>query len=246
MIGASNLQGTRTWSGAGGGAGDVTSPDGWDRWAESLPPIALDASRAVVVAPHPDDETFGCGGLIAELRARGASVTVVSASDGGASHPGVAGLAVRRRAEQTAAVQTLGCTHPPIWLGLPDGGLGRHAERLARELEPLLVNADLVVAPWAGDGHPDHEVVGRVATAEAGARAIPVLAYPVWWWRWGRPEDLAGARARRLPLSARAQAAKDRAIGCFPSQTTALLGEAIVDADMVARFTRPFEVYLDA
>ena len=41
----------------------------------------------LVVAPHPDDESLACGGLIAEARAQGRLVRVVIVSDGTGSHP---------------------------------------------------------------------------------------------------------------------------------------------------------------
>src|SRR5450759_741755 len=43
------------------------------------------ASRVVVFAPHPDDEVFGCGGALADLRDRGARVDVVLVTDGAAA-----------------------------------------------------------------------------------------------------------------------------------------------------------------
>ena len=41
----------------------------------------------VVVAPHPDDESLGCGGLIVQALADGRAVRVVIVSDGCGSHP---------------------------------------------------------------------------------------------------------------------------------------------------------------
>ena len=41
----------------------------------------------VVVAPHPDDESLGCGGLLALLRRAGVAVGAVLVSDGTMSHP---------------------------------------------------------------------------------------------------------------------------------------------------------------
>lgn len=221
-----------------------TSASTWDRWAEGLPPLALDAERVLVVAPHPDDETFGCGGLIATLRARGVPVTVLTVSDGAASHPGAPVLAGLRRAEQAAAVAELGVADPPAWLGLPDGGLAERADEIERGLTPLLGDVDLVVGPWARDGHPDHEVVGEAVATVARRRGCRALAYPVWWWRWGEPDDLAPERAVRVDLAAAAHAAKRAAMARFPTQTTDVLGEVIVDAAMVDRFARPFEVLL--
>ncbi len=43
--------------------------------------------RIVVVAPHPDDETLGCGLLIARAARAGVPLAVVALTDGQASHP---------------------------------------------------------------------------------------------------------------------------------------------------------------
>lgn len=47
----------------------------------------LGTSAIVVLAPHPDDETLACGGLIAEARAGGRRVVVVFVSDGARLSP---------------------------------------------------------------------------------------------------------------------------------------------------------------
>src|SRR5947209_4351316 len=43
---------------------------------------------ALVFAPHPDDETLGCGGAIVRKKRAGAVVKIVVMTDGSASHPG--------------------------------------------------------------------------------------------------------------------------------------------------------------
>ncbi len=225
---------------------DVTDPSEWDRWAASLEELAIAAGRATVIAPHPDDETFGCGGLIADLVAHGTEVTIVTASDGSASHPGVARLAERRRAEQAAAVRALGCASAPVWLGLPDGDLVRCRGALPDGIAAAVADADLVVAPWTGDRHPDHEVVGQVAEEVSRQGGIRLIGYPVWLWRWGVPADAETSSCRRWILGESARLAKAAAIACYPSQTTKAVGDVIVDPEMIERFTRPFEVFIDA
>ena len=74
--------------------------------------------HVVVVSPHPDDETLGVGGLLAELLARGWSVCVVAVTDGEAAHgrqvPSAARrLARRRRAEQEAALRQAAAERGP-------------------------------------------------------------------------------------------------------------------------------------
>src|SRR6202035_4765604 len=43
--------------------------------------------RVMILAPHADDESLGCGGLIAELAATGIPPIVVIVTDGTRSHP---------------------------------------------------------------------------------------------------------------------------------------------------------------
>ena len=224
----------------------ATDPASWDDWATSLRPLSLDAERVTVIAPHPDDETFGCGGLIAEFTSRSVEVSVVTVSDGGASHLGHPDLVERRRAEQRSAVKALGCGEAPVWLGLPDGRLVGDEHELGQRLGLLIEGSDLVVGPWPGDRHPDHEVVGRVTFDHARRMGVRALAYPVWLWRWGGPHHLARTQVRRLPLSDGGLQAKLAAMSCFPTQTTSMLGEAIIDREMLDRFSQPFEVYVDA
>lgn len=129
------------------------------------------ARRVLVVAPHPDDETIGCGGTLALLADAGAEVVVVVATDGeatiGSPHT-VAGTAARRRAEATVACELLGLA-APAFLGLPDGGLDDHVDELRRALADAraALDPDLVLSPWPLDRHPDHRrcaaVVGELA-----------------------------------------------------------------------------------
>lgn len=106
-------------------------------WLPDLP--TLDPPRQsdslLVLVAHPDDETLGAGGLIASAASAGASVTVVIASDGEASHPRSrthppARLAAIRRAEVTAAVSRLHPDAQLVFLGLPDSDLAAHVEEL--------------------------------------------------------------------------------------------------------------------
>jgi LmbE family N-acetylglucosaminyl deacetylase len=81
----------------------------------------------LVLAPHPDDESLGCGGLIAEHHARGHDVHVMVLTDGTGSHPRsreypATRLASLRMEEARAAMVALGLPEDRIdFLGLPDG-----------------------------------------------------------------------------------------------------------------------------
>jgi LmbE family N-acetylglucosaminyl deacetylase/O-antigen/teichoic acid export membrane protein len=151
----------------------------------SGPVVSFPATRrALVLAPHPDDETIGCGGTVALLAGHGAAVTVAVATSGEMSvavDGSSAEVAERRRQEATAACRLLG-TSEPIFLGLPDGGLMANRAVLASRIRQLLVESrpGVVFAPWPLDAHPDHMALA-VALADAlDGRGCEVWAYEVW------------------------------------------------------------------
>jgi LmbE family N-acetylglucosaminyl deacetylase len=189
-----------------------------------LPPLDLTGCPGlVVVAPHPDDETLGLGATTAQLVASGVDVQVVSVSDGGAARPGDrTRLETTRRHELRRATGVLGVP-PPVSLGLPDGQLADHEDRLAELLVEILEGAapgTWCAATWRGDGHPDHEAVGRAAVAACARTGVALLEYPVWMWHWASPGDSAVPwdRAYSVPVSGWALSRKRRAAQCFRSQ----------------------------
>ncbi|MCV7252917.1 PIG-L family deacetylase [Mycobacterium hackensackense] len=207
-----------------------TGGTGTAAWASADPLPAMDFSgcRAlVVVGAHPDDETLGFGATSAYLASRGIEVRVVSASDGDAAHPGASTsersrLAYERRIELEAAIRVLGLTSA-VSLGLPDGRLADHESVLTGLLTDILANnpaGTWCAATWRGDGHPDHEAVGRAAATAAAATGVRMLEYPVWMWHWARPGDPAVPwdLARRAHPPKAFVDRKARAAQCFRSQ----------------------------
>lgn len=153
-----------------------------------VPAIGLpDFRRALVLAPHPDDESIGCGGTIALLADRGADVLVVVATDGEATiGPPLtaAEVAARRRGEATDACRILGVTTAPRFLGLPDGHLRDHDRSLVAAIGEALeeLEPDVVLSPWLLEAHPDHRAV-----AAALARTTPPHGVQVWGYEAHTP-----------------------------------------------------------
>ena len=199
-------------------------------WLASDRPPALDLAECpglVVVAPHPDDETLGVGGTIAELIARGIDVLVVSVSDGGAAYPDISrfdqlALEKTRRTELDRAAAILGVRRL-IRLGLPDGRIAEHEQQLADQLSVILAAeppGTWCAATWQGDGHPDHEAVGRAAAQAVTHTGATLVEYPVWMWHWAGPgdPDVPWERAAAVPLGRQAVGRKQNAAQCFRSQ----------------------------
>ncbi|GAA2616492.1 PIG-L deacetylase family protein [Paractinoplanes durhamensis] len=234
-------------------AGEGTTEGTWRAWAamEQWPALSLDPpGPPLVVAPHPDDEILGVAGLMTMLGA----ADLVAVTDGEASHPGSTvypqeELAAIRQAETDEALRRLRVTTTVYRLGQPDGGIDE--ERLAADLARLLTPGRWCLTTWRGDGHPDHETVGRATARACAATGARLLEYPIWAWHWAYPDDpdVPWDRARRVDLPPAAQAAKAAAIAAFPSQI-APLGPAEADAailppHVLARFARPFEVIFE-
>ena len=231
----------------GGGTEEIR----WRDWPAVSTWPALEAAprtAPLVVAPHPDDEVLGAGGLLAMLT----DAEVVVVTGGEASHPGSRvhhrdQLAAIRRDETTEALRRLGLPGTSVrHLGQPDGEVDEVA--LTAHLTGRLAPGRWCLATWRGDGHPDHEAVGRAAAAACEATGAILLEYPIWTWHWAHPGDerVPWNRARRIDLTPAALHAKQQAILAFPSQIEDLgpgpADAAILPPHVLARFRRPYEV----
>lgn len=194
----------------------------------ALPGLALPAGRTVVVAAHPDDETLGAGGLLHRLATTGRPADVVVVTDGAGSHAGSAtlgpqDLVAMRVREVVAGVAVLSPGSTVTTLGFPDGGTREHRDAVTAALRAALGDAPLavLVAPWRGDGHRDHRVVGEVCAELAAERGAQLLEYPVWLWHWATPEhaDVPWDHLRALPLDDSDLTAKRRALAQHVTQT---------------------------
>ena len=233
--------------------------------AEALP--VADLARLtggrglVVVAPHPDDESLGCGGLIAEARARGLPVRLVVVSDGAGSHPNSpshppARLRALRERETVEAVRALGLGPEHVrFLGLPDRfvpGEGPGAEAAAEAVADAVqaIEAGALFTTWARDPHCDHAAAAAIAVlARRRLTGVALYAYPVWGWTLPADTEVGGPpRGVRLDVSAHLPA-KARAVAAHRSQTTGLIADDPtgfrLEPAMLARFARPHEIFLE-
>jgi LmbE family N-acetylglucosaminyl deacetylase len=142
---------------------------------------------ALVIAPHPDDETIGAGLLIRALARRGVEVRVAIVTDGAGSHPNSSKwprrrLIAARRLESRRAMARVGVpAHQVRFLGMADGSLPQNSAAcrvaLRREIARCR-HLGLIVGPDGTDAHPDHRAVARaVASCRSPARR---MTYRVW------------------------------------------------------------------
>ncbi|VVO23165.1 PIG-L deacetylase family protein [Pseudomonas fluorescens] len=212
-------------------------------------------SRAVIIAPHPDDEVLGCGGFLQLLAVANRALQLISVTDGSASHPGserwpVERLSAVRPQESAEALRRLGLPlHRLKWLrgGFADSRVAAREAQLSAFIERHLCASDVVFTTWREDGHCDHEAVGR-ASAEAVRRVGATLhELPVWTWHWATPDDsgVPWHRARKVLLTPHQVARKRHAVHAFASQLEGdpHIGLPPVLAPYVLdRLLQPFEV----
>lgn len=233
--------------------------------AEALPVAdlaTLTGGRGlVVVAPHPDDESLGCGGLIAEACARRVPVRLVVVSDGSGSHPNSpsyppARLRDLRERETLEAARALGLEADHVrFLGLPDRfvpreGLEADAAADAVADAARAAGAGALFTTWAHDPHCDHAAAAAIAALARGRLpGIALHAYPVWGWTLPAETDVGRPpRGARLDVSVHLPA-KARAIAAHRSQTTDLIaddpGGFRLEPAMLGRFAGPHEIFLE-
>lgn len=142
----------------------------------------------LIVAPHPDDEIIGCGGLIARLVKENKAPHVIIMTGGEGSHQGCCStssddiVTARRRLTRNAAA-IVGLPIENIHeLNYPDGGISMdnaETDRLKALIDQL--HPDTILVPHWGEGWSDH-----IQTAEIVKQVVPRSAklwmYCVWVW----------------------------------------------------------------
>ena len=149
-------------------------------------PGASQSGSALIIAPHPDDETLGCGGLIAKRAAERRRVVVAVVTDGralfrrfGVTEPSEPEVAAMRKAETLRAIEILGAATGDVrFLDFENERL--HEERAAalREIVALLrdVQPAEVYMPSAFEGHKEHVLTNEIAReACATTRLCPTV-----------------------------------------------------------------------
>jgi LmbE family N-acetylglucosaminyl deacetylase len=141
--------------------------------------------KTLVVAPHPDDETLGCGGTVALATRSGQSAGVVFLTSGELGldeRPAKEAMAIRE-AEAEKAATILGLSSSSF-LRHPDWQLSDVRTEVTCDLVRVIEKEtpDRILVPDPGEWHPDHAVTGEIV--EAALQMIgagpAVLTYEVW------------------------------------------------------------------
>ncbi len=219
----------------------------------------IPCTQALVFAPHPDDEVFGCGGAIMRHIEHNTPVQIIIVSDGtyGVSTDAESEYALQRQNESIAAAHELGYGVPAFW-HYPDRQVS-YSEKLIQHILASIreTGADLIYAPSVLEMHPDHRALGmtvseavrriggmiRVAFYEVGVPLHPNLLLDI--------SDLAARKSAAMACftSQNAKQRYDQHIAALnryrtytlPEQVTAAEAYTLVNADELAR--DPLKLY---
>ena len=190
--------------------------------------------KLLVIVPHPDDETFGSGGMILASLARNEPCGVITLTLGDAGKTlGLcdtrAELAALRSQELQACLDALGLLSHPGSLHeqhhYPDGQVATHLPQVTAVVSDALARHQpeivLTVPPDGLNGHPDH--VATHEAVHAAWHALPAHARPALWYYALPCESLGAVSERYLPPNHTEDVsafvtAKLRAMGCHRSQ----------------------------
>jgi N-acetylglucosamine malate deacetylase 1 len=225
---------------------------GWILHRGSMP-LTFSKKSAMVFSPHQDDETFGCGGMIALKREQGIPVVVTFLTDGQGSVSEDSEIKDKiiqiRKQEAVTALSILGVESSEIYfLDKVDGTLP-HLEALQRqqtieEIAELLhkYKPGEIYVPHQKDCHRDHEATYTLVKEAIAIAKIEVelLEYAIWLF-WRAPllimlklQDI--ANAYRLSIAA-VQDKKKRAIASYSSQLEGL------PPGFIKRFLGSYEIF---
>lgn len=176
--------------------------------------------KMLIVAPHPDDEVIGCGGLIARLVAKGNPPQIIVMTGGEGSHgkdcTNTAAIVNARRGLTRDALAILGVPTDNIHeLDFKDGGISETSPEVEK-LKELIASfkPDSVLVPHWGEGWTDHINTAKLVK-KLVSNSTTVWEYCVWMWYYNVWRGLDWANAAKLRLTSREYELKLKAVDAY-------------------------------
>ncbi|MFC6269862.1 PIG-L deacetylase family protein [Frigoriflavimonas asaccharolytica] len=220
----------------------------------------LGFGTTIIVAPHADDESLGCGGVISLLKKYGQEVYILLLSDGTLSHPNsleypAEKLRDLRENELINAAAILGIsTENLIFCRFKDRSIPNNESQdflhAAQDISKVItaIKPQSIFVPWRRDPHPDHQAAYQIIDSIEKYEA-KVYEYPIWLNEIGEEKDapnLEEVTPFRLNIESVLEK-KMQAIAAHKSQTTNLITDDpngfMLSKEMINSFNRPYELF---
>jgi LmbE family N-acetylglucosaminyl deacetylase len=155
----------------------------------TVEPGFFKGKNVLVIAPHFDDETFGCGGTIARFAEAGSQISILYLTDGtrGTETGKIDGkLKLARKIEVDKATTNFGPEIKKVYLDHPDGALSTTAN-IAKQVSELIakISPTDIFIPCFVESNDDHANAFLIASSalEEQLGSMPKLdvwQYEVW------------------------------------------------------------------
>lgn len=214
----------------------------------------------LIVAPHADDESLGCGGVISLLKKYGQNVYILLLSDGTLSHPNskefpAEKLRDLRENELLNAAEILGLAPENIIFcrfkdrSVPDLESDNFEDALSKISKVLeMLKPESIFVPWRRDPHPDHRAAYQLIKG-ANTNSAKLYEYPIWLNELGNNDD-APTLDEIIPFRLDISSVLDKkmaAISAHVSQTTDFIKDDphgfMLSKEMIESFNTPYELF---
>lgn len=137
-------------------------------------------TSVLVIAPHPDDETLGCGGTILRLHQEGAKTAVLLMTDGNSDRKGcdISSTRIKEFERATEIIKF----DKVFTLSYPDGKLGEHRSQAKERVEQIIheTNPDLIFTPYFLDMNKDHISTNLIIKDASACFNTNIAMYEIW------------------------------------------------------------------
>lgn len=205
----------------------------------------------LIMAPHPDDEVLGCGGLIASLCEAGNPPHIVIMTGGGGALRGHASISeetviTERRKLTLNSAKYLGLPESNIhFLDFTDGNISAkptlEMERLRKIIEVL--QPQNIFVPHSGEGWPDHLTTAKIV-GDLKPKGVKLYEYAVWMWYYN-VWKLNWRNAFKFKMTKQEHEAKLKAVEAYirPLAPNGKPWSGVLPKAFVKANTLPLEIY---
>ncbi len=197
-------------------------------------------ANVVIISPHPDDETLGLGGFIAQFHKK-FNIKILLVTAGEAADKNDSDLREKRLNEITESLLVLGLQKEDLrFLNFPDGNCADFTSEIADQILELIESADTtILAPFPDDGHPDHEAVSLASQKAAFSRNAELKFYPIWAWHHFSFEKMQEKELLKIEFDDQSLELKKKAIAKFCTQIGS--DQLILPPGVLKNFERSWE-----
>ena len=214
----------------------------------------------LIVAPHADDESLACGGVISLLRKYNQTVYILLLSDGTLSHPNSVEypaeklrnlreneLLTAARALDVPVENIIFCRYRDRQVpGLQNPHFDQALSNMNKIIE--IIGPQSIFVPWRKDPHPDH-IAAYELIDNASTNGAKIYEYAVWINAIGCAADFPSVNEIipfKLDISSVLNK-KQNAISAHQSQISDLIPDDPdgfrLSPEMLAHFNQPYELF---